>query len=265
MYIELLNIIYTYVFNYKEPDKPFLENVLDIVINNDNLREFIKDINYNCDCNYDYNAAYVVTSKILKFNITNILEDAKRVFSLRKRAYELGTNISDLEKYIYLSLTFILTVLHELEHVRQIKTLETTHENTFEKILIQNSLDILSINPDFYEKKYNLFPIERMANINSTGKLIEMLRLDNDFSSFANKNFNNEYEWAITQYYIYGRIPLLEYINITRSSLYYEDILINKENSKKLLRRVKKEVSLDNRILFGLPITKKELTKINSK
>lgn len=42
-------------------------------------------------------------------------------------------------------------------------------------------------------------------------------------------------------------------------------ILINKENSKKLLRRVKKEVPLDNRILFGLPITKKELTKINSK
>ena len=57
----------------------------------------------------------------------------------------------------------------------------------------------------------------------------------------------------------------LEYINISGIHLYYEDILINKENSKKLLRRVKNEVSLDNRILFGLPITKKELTKINSK
>ena len=49
MYIELLNIIYTYVFNYKEPDKPFLENVLDIVINNDNLREFIKDNKYESE------------------------------------------------------------------------------------------------------------------------------------------------------------------------------------------------------------------------
>lgn len=29
MYTELLNIIYTYVFNYKEPDKHFLEDVLD--------------------------------------------------------------------------------------------------------------------------------------------------------------------------------------------------------------------------------------------
>ena len=80
-----------------------------------------------------------------------------------------------------------------------------------------------------------------------------------------NEVFNKDYNWFITRYYIYNKIPLLEYINITRSSLYYEDILINKENSKKLLRRVKKEVSLDNRILFGLPITKKELTKINSK
>ena len=28
MYTELLNIIYTYGFNYKEPDKHFLEDVL---------------------------------------------------------------------------------------------------------------------------------------------------------------------------------------------------------------------------------------------
>ena len=41
MYTELLNIIYTYVFNYKEPDKHFLEDVLDIAINKDNLREYI--------------------------------------------------------------------------------------------------------------------------------------------------------------------------------------------------------------------------------
>ena len=47
MYTELLNIIYTYVFNYKEPDKHFLEDVLDIAINKDNLREYIKKIDYN--------------------------------------------------------------------------------------------------------------------------------------------------------------------------------------------------------------------------
>ena len=41
MYTELLNIIYTYVFNYKELDKHFLEDVLDIAINKDNLREYI--------------------------------------------------------------------------------------------------------------------------------------------------------------------------------------------------------------------------------
>ncbi len=49
MYTELLNIIYTYGFNYKEPDKHFLEDVLDIAINKDNLREYIKEIDYNYD------------------------------------------------------------------------------------------------------------------------------------------------------------------------------------------------------------------------
>ncbi|MDY2804094.1 MAG: hypothetical protein SOT91_01850, partial [Bacilli bacterium] len=77
MYTELLNIIYTYVFNYKEPDKHFLEDVLDIVINKDNLREYIKEIDYN----YDYNAAYGFTSKTLRFNVNNILEDAKNCFN----------------------------------------------------------------------------------------------------------------------------------------------------------------------------------------
>ena len=47
MYTELLNIIYTYVFNYKEPDKHFLEDVLDIAINKDNLREYIKEVSEN--------------------------------------------------------------------------------------------------------------------------------------------------------------------------------------------------------------------------
>lgn len=137
-------------------------------------------------------------------------------------------------------------------------------EILLKKDLIQNSLDIISINPDFYRKEHDLFPTE-MNYYNSTSKLIEILKIDGDFSLFINEVFVKEYNWFINNYYIHKNIPLLEYINISGIHLYYEDILINKENSKKLLRRVKNEVSLDNRILFGLPITKKELTKINSK
>lgn len=229
MYTELLNIIYTYVFNYKEPDKHFLEDVLDIAINKDNLREYIKEIDYN----YDYNAAYGFTSKTLRFNVANILEYAKKSFNFYKNSYEPIINISDLEEYICLSLMFILTILHELEHAKQIKTLETTNGNTFEKSLIQNSLDIISINPDFYRKEHDLFPTERMAIINSTSKLIEILKIDGDFSLFINEVFVKEYNWFINNYYIHKNIPLLEYINISGIHLYYEDILINKENSKK--------------------------------
>ena len=116
MYTELLNIIYIYVFNYKEPDKHFIEDVLDIVINNDNLREFIKDIDYN----YDYNAAYGFTSKILKFNVTNILETAKRGFNFHKSVYEPGINISNLEEYIYL---FISNVY--FNYITRIRTCKT--------------------------------------------------------------------------------------------------------------------------------------------
>ena len=75
-----------------------------------------------------------------------------------------------------------------------------------------------------------------MAIINSTSKLIEILKIDGDFSLFINEVFVKEYNWFINNYYIHKNIPLLEYINISGIHLYYEDILINKENSKKLLR-----------------------------
>ena len=110
MYTELLNIIYTYVFNYKEPDKHFLEDVLDIAINKDNLREYIKEIDYN----YDYNAAYGFTSKTLRFNVANILEYAKKSFNL------------DVYKRQVMDLVLVLVKLQV--KVKKDKTLEVAVE-----------------------------------------------------------------------------------------------------------------------------------------
>ena len=59
-------------------------------MNKDNLREYIKEIDYN----YDYNAAYGFTSKTLRFNVANILEYAKKSFNFYKNSYEPIINIS---------------------------------------------------------------------------------------------------------------------------------------------------------------------------
>ena len=261
MYQEILEIIFYYSANYRLPDKVFIEKIISLVVSYEKLDKYINSIDYN----YDGSASYGYISKILKFNISTIIDEINKEYNFYSDIYNLNENSCLFNKYLFICFNTVTFILHELEHCKQIRRSETESTDDFEKNIIDNNLKILSINPEIYKKEHNLFPIERMANINSTSKLIEILKIDSDFSSFINEVFNKDYNWFITRYYIYNKIPLLEYINITRSSLYYEDILINKENSKKLLRRVKKEVSLDDRILFGLPITKKELTKINSK
>ena len=124
---------------------------------------------------------------------------------------------------------------------------------------------MLSINPDLYKKEHDLFPIERMAIINSNSKIIEMLKLDADVFFILNNIYVNRYNSFVTQYYSDGRFPLLEYINATDSNLYYEELLIDKNNTKKILKRVKKDISFEDRVLMGLQITQKELNEIKNK
>lgn len=260
MYEKLLNIIYTYTFNYKLPDIDFVNEVINIAIDNDDLSSFVNDVSYN----YEYTASYGFISKTLRFNINNIIRCIKKSLNFYSDAYDLK-QIRLFEKYVYVCYEFVYTILHELEHIKQIKLLDTSEENTFETTLIQNNIDMLSINPDLYKKEHDLFPIERMAIINSNSKIIEMLKLDGDVFFILNNIYVNRYNSFVTQYYSNGRFPLLEYVNATDSSLYYEDLLIDKNNTKKILKRVKKDISFEDRVLMGLPITQKELDELKNK
>ena len=47
MYEELLNIIYTYTINKKVPDDNFIDSIISIIIKEEKLIEYVKDIDYN--------------------------------------------------------------------------------------------------------------------------------------------------------------------------------------------------------------------------
>ena len=67
MYEELLNIIYTYTINKKVPDDNFIDSIISIIIKEEKLIEYVKDIDYNYQ-NIAL-ASYFYESRILKFNI----------------------------------------------------------------------------------------------------------------------------------------------------------------------------------------------------
>lgn len=254
---EILNMIYIYAFNYRKPDRKFIDTISNIIINNNDLHSFVNDIEYN----YDGNAAYGYISKVLRFNLDSMTKDAEDKFSADKNKYEPMIKVSLLEEYIYFSLKTILTILHELEHTKQLRTFEDSPKDSFISNIIQNNLDMLSINPTFYRINHDLFTVERMANINSYLKLLEILKLDNFGSYFINDIYSKEYNNLIKKHYIDNKTPLIEYIDMSNSYIYYDDILINKDNTKKILKKTKKDMSLEDRILYGLPITNRELKK----
>ena len=71
MYEELLNIIYTYTINKKVPDDNFIDSIISIIIKEEKLIEYVKDIDYNYQ-NIAL-ASYFYESRILKFNINKII------------------------------------------------------------------------------------------------------------------------------------------------------------------------------------------------
>lgn len=259
MYTELLNIIFKYAKNFKLPDKDFVNNVIDVIANYDDINDYINNVDISSS--YKYAASYTFCSRILKLSICDIITRAETNFNAYCEIY----NLKKTEKYIFICYYFVYTIFHELDHTRQNKILNTTKKDNFERILIQNSVDVLVANFEIYEKEHDLFPNERMAIINSCVRINEMLKYDDYASSFIGNIYSQRYKFAITQYYLDKKVPLIEYTNAVGTSIYYDNVFVSNENTNKLLTRVKKDILFENRVLFGLPISNNELNKMISK
>lgn len=256
MYKEILDIIYRYSFNYMLPDRDFVMNIVNIVIKNMKLNDYIKTISFS----YDGSAAYKYISKELNFNLFSIINASEEKYnsSIKCEGYKY-------EKYLYLCFDVIEIIFHEFEHIRQGKIYNTVNENSFEKGLICNNLDYLGVNPYVYKKEHDLFTIERLAIIKSQLGVLKLICLDSEIPTYIKEKFINYYNYFVELYYRFNSYPLLEYVKKTGTSIYYNNILINKSNTNKLLKKTKKELSLEDRLLYGFPINCKEYIDILKK
>lgn len=261
MYEEILNIICTYTINKKVPDDSFIDSIISIIIKEERLIEYVKNIDYNYQ-NVAL-ASYFYESRILKFNINKILKDYSSIYEINKRIYNTSSDYFD--KYLFICLSVLEVIFHEIEHIIQNKKVNTLPQDNFERQLIEISLIAAEVYPSIYKKHHDLFSIEREANITSCNKIRAYLKISEITTKYFMSIFNSKYNRLINEYYSKNNCPLLEFLTITGGKLSYNGIPITRNNTNKILMKTKRSLSLEERLIKGLPLNKEEYHLIKNK
>lgn len=261
MYEEILNIIYTYTINKKVPDDNFIDSIISIIIKEEKLIEYVKDI----DCNYQNVAlaSYFYKSRVLKFNMNKMFKEHSSIYEIYRRIYDTSSDYFD--KYLFICLSVLEVIFHEIEHVIQNKKVNTLPQDNFERQLIEINTIAIEVYPSVYKKHHDLFSIEREANITSCDKIRTYLRISEITTKYFMNIFNSKYDRLINEYYSKNSCPLLEFLTITGGKILYNGIPITRNNTNKILMKTKRSLSLGERLIKGLPLNKEEYHLIKNK
>ena len=77
--------------------------------------------------------------------------------------------------------------------------------------------------------------------------------------------FNSKYNRLIKEYYSKNSCPLLELLTITGGKISYSGIPITRNNTNKILMKAKRSLSIEERLIKGLPLNKEEYHLIKNK
>lgn len=255
MYEDILNVIYNYAFSNKLPDNKFIDTILNIVVD-DVIAGYIMNVDY------DYQslslASYAYERRMLRFNADMIALQYINLYP----AYMYNRNKIFLDKSLFICLGVIEVIFHELEHVLQSKKINILPEDDFERKLLEIGTIAVDVYPGLYENNHDLFSIERDANINSSKKIKNILALDDLSSNRIKRFFNNRYNKLLNEYYSETNYPLLKFLTTVQGKLAYGDIPIISDNTEMILEETKKNLSFDERVLWGLPLDKGEQRKL---
>lgn len=252
MYEDILNVIYNYAFSNKLPDNKFIDTILNIVVD-DVIAGYIMNVDY------DYKGLLLASyeNRILRFNISMITLQYINLYPVMHNRNKIF-----FDKRLFILLGVIEVIFHELEHVLQSKKINILPEDDFERKLLEIGTIAVDVYPGLYENNHDLFSIEREANINSSKKIKNILTLDDLSSNRIKRFFNNRYNKLLNEYYSETNYPLLKFLTTVQGRLAYGDIPIISDNTEMILEETKKNLSFDERVLWGLPLDKGEQRKL---
>lgn len=184
---KIISFIIEYYKNNRMVDSYFIEKVVEIVVNEKGLSEYVKKVEFNTNKNQSTmleNASYQIQKKIITVNTFKLLEYLLKEYALTN--FFLGSLPARYNYY----LQAVQQILHEIEHASQLKKIDNTdfHNFTDEELLIKIAIDIVLIySYDNYLENYSLNPIERMAQINSydlIGKIAKKLDVNEKLNKY---------------------------------------------------------------------------------
>lgn len=126
-----------------------------------------------------------------------------------------------------------------------------------------------------YLKIYDKVPAERIANIRSVKKIFEIIynypgfreKYIDDFK-FINNLYREQYYLGYDNYKSNGKYykgPLLDYLKFIKMSELLGDFDFYCEDVKRFLEKASKQFSIEERMLYGLPVTLQETDELDKK
>ena len=267
-------LINDYSLNNKYVDEYFFNILFNEFMNLYKLNNTVKDFNINNDNNNFAEATYNIDKKIITINyflLEDYIKDGK------------VNNYSNNNLYYFVNMKFLLAIMHELEHAKQLELLSTS-KNDLTNLLIKYgySFTILEFRNsiytklcnyqvnNLYEKTYNYNPIERMANINSLFQLLSIFNKEYNLSDRVFNYFMNEMYKIIPNGYsknIFNNIisPTEVFFKMINNQNIWKNLDFYNFNRHKMLELVTNKHTLEERLTLGLPLSYDEIKNYSYK
>lgn len=277
---KLLKLLYDYSVNGKLVDNAFIEKLIDLVVNSKDIEEYVRGLIITDKDNvltdpHSLLAAYYPDKKLIMIYMEAIDEMLKSYSS-----YE--AMFSESEQVFYKNLLVTQVILHELEHANQKRIIDV--ESSLEGDILRASIVqvdqglvdklmragltgrqievIIETQKTMKNDGYLGLPDERLAEIKSHQELADALSgIESVVPNLLDFEKTNILESRLRGYtYDKGVIvsPTIDYIVSTGRGLALQKFEWFNKDSRACLKNVQSKFSLDERLMYGLPIDKHE-------
>lgn len=269
----ILDLLIEYSKLEKKIDFDYVKKVVDIAIKEKDLEDYIAEVKFheNLSTVYENNCGGLYSMNTAKITISQHMIDEY----YRQIKKSSAKRLSAYDEFLTSGAVTTQVILHEVEHANQLKKIY--HGNNFESLLLKaaysfclnvnnSSLDIYELEFFDYMELKELYgpkmPHERLADIYSMHEIVDMLEPIYDYIHPQIEKF---VKTRLHKFYIKGydnrnlnptESYLSEYValNIPGTDNYFNDEFYD-------ALALEKESDLENRLLFGLEITKSEYDK----